>query len=724
MPISAVHYRNAAGRFDARNRVAALPARWQVTSTALRAETPLQLMMVLLLVSNVAAMPRTKARAPSSREAAATPARDCIPVPRVSLPGALHAAAGMLRSPLTEGVTDAENAWERYQGVPCAPSFSDGVRRLLQAGDFAIGLFEAVVLGPRTTSVVRVVADAVDAVADGLEGRPLDPGMVMDILQGEAGLRVDPAVAAPAREPEAAGVGPAAGGVAAVAAEPPPAQPEPPVAIAQVTAELRGGRVQVQLDGADVDLLVTDGQLQVRTGAGDVPVQWDASAWQWKRSPVTAQGPVNMRAGSSIRVFDHTAEQVRTQAPLDNVRLRLDLLGPDGILYYQDPATGQVGNAVCVDGRYYAATLEPPHGLRIGTLALRQRDGIYQLREQPSAVRGAAPRCRRAPGSACAAGQPQFSVGLSRILRQHHAQALSAEQAGQRGIMADPARPGWYLSHNGARLRHYLQFNGRYFRVRMRQLDTFTQRLSVYLPRAAGAGRLSRRGHVAHRIADIRQSLPAQEHRFMTQAEFNVEYRGMPTLEAAHVYESAIQHIGRLRLSQLQRAAIRSYLLRRRSVDEFLQSGGVLPPVFNDAAQVAARINRGLARIPPHAGRVYTALAVDPPQLATLEAGQTLYSDSFMVASGDRGRAVAAAARSGDGPQGTPIVVTLDMQRHAHPTGLISLQDEAQVLIGNRVLFKIIARAPGELHLEEVGAARQAMGALGAQPLRAVALRA
>uniref|UniRef100_UPI001C2FB23C hypothetical protein n=1 Tax=Stenotrophomonas sp. GbtcB23 TaxID=2824768 RepID=UPI001C2FB23C len=151
--------------------------------------------------------------------------------------------------------------------------------------------------------------------------------------------------------------------------------------------------------------------------------------------------------------------------------------------------------------------------------------------------------------------------------------------------------------------------------------------------------------------------------------------------------------------------------------------GGVLPPMFTDAPQVVARINRGLARIPPHAGRVYTALAVDTRQLALLEVGQTLYSDSFLVASGDRGRAVAAVARAGDGPQGASTVLTLEMQHHAHPTGLISLQDEAQVLIGNNVLFKVIGKSPGELHLEELSPTRQAMGKLGAQPLHSVPLR-
>ncbi|WP_217539990.1 hypothetical protein, partial [Stenotrophomonas sp. GbtcB23] len=82
-------------------------------------------------------------------------------------------------------------------------------------------------------------------------------------------------------------------------------------------------------------------------------------------SPVTVTPHAGrVRAESSIRLFDHAAALVREQPPLDNVRVRLDLLGKDGILYYEDPVSGQVGNAVCVDGRYYGATLEPQLGLR------------------------------------------------------------------------------------------------------------------------------------------------------------------------------------------------------------------------------------------------------------------------------------------------------------------------------------------------------------------------
>ncbi|MGY8562174.1 hypothetical protein L0938_01965 [Paracidovorax citrulli] len=714
MPTSAADHRHAAGRFHARSPATAPPVRPLDTTTIRRVETPAQALAAVLSISNATGFQPTTARPPATRAVSSLPA-NCIPVPvSQGMPGVLHGVAGLLRSPVTELFTDARNAWERHQGLRCAPPLGAGMRMLLQVGDAVSTLAEAAAVGSRGVFAMQEVASVLDLGADAMEHRPLDPDTVMQAVFGQAGLRL-----------EAPGTGTGARNEhidMSVGA------PHP--AIAQATAELRGGRVRVRFEDADHALSISDGRFQVRTDAGDVPVRWDTVTGRWARLAAEATPRTSRaRADSSIRLFDHLAEQVHLQTPLDAVRLRLDLLGPDGILYYDDPATGAAGNAVCVDGRYYPATLEPGRdpglGLRIGTLALEQRDGIYQLRGQEEA--GAEPvgatRCRRSPGPACVPGQPQFSVGLSRILRQHHARALTADQARSRGIVADPARPGWHLSRNGGRLRHYVQFSGRYFRVRMRQLDAFTQRLSVYLPRASGAGRLSQWGRLAHRIADIRQSLPAHEHRFMTQAEFNVEYRGMPSLEAAQVYESAVQQNGGLRLSQLQRAAIRTYLLRRRSVDEFLQSGGVLPPVFTDAPRMVARINRGLARIPSHAGRVYTALAVDAHQLAALEVGQTLYSDSFLVASGDRGRAVGAVARAGDGPQGASTLLTLDMRHHAHPTGLISLQDEAQVLIGNNVLFKVIATSPGELHLEELNPTRQAMGPLGAQSLRSVPLR-
>lgn len=705
MPITPVDHRHAAGRFHARRPVLPPTPRPLDTGAIRQVESGPQALAALLLVSNAAVVPTNPASLRVSRNVAGVAqTRVACPYAHPSLAGVLHGAAGLLRNPVTALVSDVRDGMAGHQGRPCPPPLSAGMRALLQAGDAAAEVAELAVVGPRGVSAIQLVADALDAGADALEHRPPDPDLVMSVLQGQAGMRLD-----------TAGVGPAPADARAAQG--------PRMAIAQTTVELREGRVLVRLDGADQPLSISGGQLQVRTDAGNVPVRWDATRWEWMRLPAGGQVPgATGRTESSIPLFDATAEQIHTQAPLDNVRLRVDLLGPDGLLYYQDPASGRVGNAVCVDGRYYAATLEPPQGLRIGTLALERQDGFYAPRREP-ATRSTAVRCRRAPGAACVPAAPQFSVGLSRILRHHHARGLSEAQARHRGIVADPSRPGWHLSRNGGRQRHYLQFNGRFFRVRTRQLDGYTQRLSVYLPRAAGAGRLSGWGRVAHRIADIQPSLPAHGQRWMTQAEFNVEYRGMPSLEAAQVYESAIQHIGGLHLTQLQRAAIRNYLLRRRSVDEFLLSGGVLPPVFNDATQVVARIRRGLARIPPHAGRVYAALALDAAQLAALEAGQVVYSESFLVASGDRGRAVSAAARAADGPQAVSTVLSLDMHQHAHPTGLISLQDEAQVLIGNNVLFKVIARSTGELHLEEMSAARQAMGTLGAQALRAVPLR-
>ncbi|WP_282246340.1 hypothetical protein [Stenotrophomonas sp. PS02300] len=724
MPTTAADHRHAAGRFHARAPFSAPVPRPLDATTIRRVETPMQALAALLSVTNAASVPITTVRPQAIHAVASTPV-GCNPVPvSPGLAGMMRDVAGLLRSPMTELVTDARVVWERHEGVHCAPPLSAGMRALLQVGDALVSIAEAAVLGGRSVLGMQEAAVVLDAGADVLEHRP--PGrteltnavMALGGMHGlepgaPAGPEVDealPAIAASRGSGESDTL---------------PALPRRPgMTIRQTTAELHHGRIQVRFEGAERDLTISEGRLQVLTDRGSVDVVFDTGDWQWKRAPATRPETSGAsRPDSSIAMFDHVAEQVHQQAPMEHARLRLDLLGPDGILYYNDPAAALAGNAVCVDGRYYAATLTEGLGLRIGAVELVKRDGVYQLREQaPRPVRTL--RCRRAPGEACSALPPEFSRELSRQLEAHHGQALGEHQARRRGIAPDVSRPGWYMSRQGNRLRHYLRFNDRYFRVRLRKVDEHTQRISVYLPRGAGAGRLHHRNQPAHRIADIRQAIPAQEHRFMTQAEFNVEYRGMPSLEAAQVYESAVAQNARLRLSQLQRAALRSYLTwRRRSMDDFLQYGS-LQPVFRDSEQAVARINRALARIPPHAGRVYTALALDAAQFAGLQEGQTLYSRTFLVASGDRGRAVhAAAAASSNSVQGATTLVTLAMRQHAHPTGLLSLQDEAQVMIGNNVLFKVVGKTPGELHLEELGAARQAMGTLGAQTLLAIPLR-
>lgn len=712
MPTSAADHRIAAGRFHARSPLTATPPTPLDTTAIRRVETPMQGLAAVLRVTNAAALPITTARSTAVQMAGPVPV-NCIPVPASpSLPGVLHGVAGLLRSPVTELFNDARTTWERHEGVRCAPPLGTGMQALLRVGDAVGTLVESAMLGARGVFAMQETAAVLDLGADAIEGRPPDRNEVADAVLSLGGLRILEQVVP--QEPPA----PAAGDTGTE-----PDMPRAGMAIRQSSVELQDGRIQVRFEGAERRLAVSEGRLQVQTDTGDVAVAFDTADWEWKRAlPAPAAAAAVTRADSSIPLFDDVAAQVHQQAPLAHARLRLDLLGPNGILYFHDPASGRAGNAVCVDGRYYAATLDDTLGLRIGTLELVKRDGVYQLREAaPEPVRTL--RCRRAPGEGCAALPPEFSQELSGTLQAHYGRALTDRQARRRGIVADVGRPGWYMSRKGDRLRHYLRFNERYFRVRLRKLDEHTQRISVYLPRNLGATRLHRNTPPAQRIADVRQAIPAQEHRFMTQAEFNVEYRGMPSLEAAQVYESAVANNGRLRLSQLQRAAIRSYLSwRRRSMDDFLQYGGT-QPVFRDSEQAVARINRGLARIPPHAGRVYTALAIDAAQLANLQVGQTIYSRSFLVASGDRGRAVAAVAAAGDSPQGVTTLVTVQAHQHAHPTGLISLQDEAQVMIGNNVLFKVVASGPGELHLQELGAARQALGTLGAQPLLATPLR-
>ena len=703
MPTSAAEHRHTTGRHHAGRPVFAPTPQPLDTRAIRRVETPVQALAAVLSITNATGVPTTTARP-------ATLPANCVPVPPApSIPGAMHNVAGLLRSPVTELFTDARNAWERHEGVRCAPPVSPGIRALLQVGDAAASIAETVGIGARGVFTLQAAGEALDLTADVLEHKPLGRAELTDAALALAGAKglVEPGSARLESDPPA---------------QPRPAR-RPTTAIRQTSAELHDGRILVPFEGRERALGISEGRLQVLGDTGYVDVEFDSGDWSWKRAPsaqVTSSRVA--RTDSSIPLFDAVAAQVKAQRPLDRATLRLDLLGPDGILYYNDAVSGRAGNAVCVDGRYYAATIGGALSLRIGTLELVKRDGVYHLREKaPTRVRTL--RCRRAPGETCAALTPEFSTELSGTLETHYERALDAHQARARGLQPDIGRPGWYISLKGGRLRHFMRYRERYFRVRIRDVDEHTRRISVYLPRGTGAARLHRRGQPAQHIVDIRQAIPREEQRFMTQAEFNVEYRGMPSLEAAQVYESAVAQNERLRLSQLQRAAIRSYLTwRRRSMDDFLQYGS-LQPVFHDSELVVGRINRGLARIPAHAGRVYAALALDAAQLASLQEGQIVYSRTFLVASGDRGRAVGAVAGAGDGPQGTSTVVALQVRRHAHPTGLLSLQDEAQVMIGNNVLFKVTGKAPGELQLEELGAARQALGTLGAQPLLATPLR-
>lgn len=430
------------------------------------------------------------------------------------------------------------------------------------------------------------------------------------------------------------------------------------------------------------------------------------------------------RPRSSIPLFDAAARAVAEQPPLGD-SWRVTRLQHNGLLAMQS-SDGAAAQAVRVDGRCYAATRHVDGSLHIGAIQLSLEDGLYGLAagRTPSEPASASVRCARAPGAACGLPAPRYSTQLTRVLQWHHDQALTPSEARSRAIGPDALRPGWYVSHAGGRIRQYLKFNGHYFKVRSRQVDRYTERLSLYLPRRIrmGGQRLGPRPH-RHHIADVRQSLVVQEQRFMTQAEFNVEYRGLPSLDAARVYESAIQNAAGLRVSQAQRAAIRSYLIhRRRSLDSYLQTLDASLGT-REQAEAVARINRGLARIPPYEGRLYTALLFNEDGLADLQPGHTVYSRSFLVASGDRSRVQAGLRAHGRAAPGTRrVLVRLDTHRHAHPTGLLSLQEEAQAMIANNVVFRVVENQPGRLVLEELGPARQALGTLGAQPLRAVAL--
>jgi hypothetical protein len=433
------------------------------------------------------------------------------------------------------------------------------------------------------------------------------------------------------------------------------------------------------------------------------------------------------RADSSLRVFNRAARVVGNGPALDPAWI--DATAPDahGLLRYRNPATGEHGLALRLDGRYHAVEHADGQGMVAAGVALERRDGIYWLRRRsgtPNDVdaddANPAQRCRRAPGAACAPATAPAgcSSALERLLQTHHASALSEEQATQRGIVPDPERPGWYVRVHAGERKAFLNFQGRYFRVKSYRLGT-CERMAVYAPRIPPAvGVRIRHPLGGQRLADIAESPATRGPQFMTQAEFNVRFRGFSSLEAAHVYEQAIRNAPAVHLRQAEHRAILRYAASEHpELDRYLRDEVPSPFERQDFAQQVQDIRSGLAQIAPHPGRVYRGATIETDALEGIAVGQTVYLRTFLRASGARDVAEQQLqARAGEAGR-MPLLVTLRMARGAHPIGLYTLRDEAEVLIDRGRVFKVTARREGELELEEAGVVRQSFGQAAARTL-------
>lgn len=419
------------------------------------------------------------------------------------------------------------------------------------------------------------------------------------------------------------------------------------------------------------------------------------------------------------------------------------VLGPTGALAIREGANALdlAGNALegkpldaalLVDALLAQGGIKPRAGNTIGAFghpvgdagegSLRLRGDEQQLGAEPYVAvaeeEEGVRRCRRDPGGPCAPSPVAYSTELDALLRAHHDQGLDQQQADQRGIVPDPQRPGWHVRvHHGQR-KAFLHLQGRYFRARSYRLGD-CERVALY------AARVSHRGGIAlshplggHRLVDIAESPGGAGPQFMTQAEYNVRFRGFGSMEAANVYEQAVRNAPAVHLSQAEQAAIVHYARAERPLlDVFLQRGPAPASQLDQLAQQAEDLRRGLAQIPPHVGPVYRGVTVPARALEGLQVGHTVYCRSFLRASGDRAVAVRQLEARGNEVDEVPLLVTLRMTRAAHPVGLYTLQDEAGVLIDNGRVFKVIGRREGELELEEVGVARQAFGQRGARAL-------
>ncbi|WP_312317421.1 hypothetical protein [Stenotrophomonas sp.] len=419
---------------------------------------------------------------------------------------------------------------------------------------------------------------------------------------------------------------------------------------------------------------------------------------------------------SSIEIFSPAVHAIRQQPALDLEQIQLQPADESGVHHYLDSRNGEIGRAVQVDGAYYPVTELSSDSAVIGGIPLIRQDGRFRLRVD-SAAEGSesepavAARCRRAPGSVC--HRSPYSPELTSVLRQHLRHGVTEAQAQHRGFTADPQRPGWYWHMRGERLHGYLRLEDRYFPVKTHRYGR-CERMTVHLPRAA---RVPERTGAGSALIDIAESPLTTGPHTLTQAELNA-HRGLPSRTASDVYEHAVRHLPHVHLHQLEQAALVNYYgAGEVRLNDFLQQDPVPPHQRQDLDREVQTLQQALARIPAYPGRVYRGTVMSETLFSSLHVGQTVYLRSFVRASGDRSVALQELAGRPLHAAQMHVVLELDMRRSAHPTGLHTLRDEAEVMIEDGRVYVVDAVRPGELCLREAGVTRQALGQGGATVL-------
>ena len=601
------------------------------TPARLRIETPLQLGLMLLLVSNAAAAPRRSGRSMPAAAHGTAASAPCPPSPPLTWPVVLRDVAALARAPAATSFNAGRYAYYELTAHRCPPPESRGEQMALQLVDMGVALVETELIGPAGTAAIHEGAALLDVAADALDHRPLDAGHLEEFLMAQGSARQD-----------------------------------------------------------------APGLNAVRPGISGV-----------------------------AHLSSRAARAVSAGPTLDPAWIQSDAPDARGLLRYRNPLTAETGWALGQAGRFYAVQEEGAAGLTVAGTTLEQQDGLYWPRSGDTAEEssaGAWPgrrrRCRRTPGSGCGVPIATYSGELESLLLAHHGQGLSPIQARQRGIVPDPERSGWYMrTHDGQR-KPFLRFQGRYFPVRTHRFGS-CERMSVHAPRIARADGVRLRHPLGgQRMADIAESPATTGPQFMTQAEYNVRFRGFNSLDGARVYEQAVRNAPDVHLSQAEHRAILGYAAGEPpALDGFHRHGAPLPWQRQAFVQQTRDIRSGLARIAPHAGPVYRGATLRAELLDALTPGQTVYFRTFVRASGERDLAVrqlqGRVVPAGD----VPLLVTFRMRRGAHPIGLYTLQDEAEVLIDLGRVFTVVLLDGHALELEEAGPVRQAFGQAGARVL-------